>query len=152
MIKFHFCDSFTKKITKENDEVSASVYKKIEELENRTNLKGIGTIQFFGGVYILRIDNPQSRVIIEENNIEIKNKDLSVFFVRDIVTNSKFNDEWGRIWHQKVRKGEWLRSNPLSDEDIENLKKNELDKKAEKNQELQLLPDDLTKWFNLKRV
>jgi ABC-type cobalamin/Fe3+-siderophores transport system ATPase subunit len=149
MIRFHFCDNFTKKITKESTEFSSSIYKKIEELENRSNLKNIGTIQFSGGVYVLRIDNPQSRVIIEEKNVKIENEEVSVFFVRDIVTSSKFGDEWGRIWHQKVRKGEWLKNNPLSDEDVENyIKEYELDKKAEKSQESQLLPNDLTQWFN----
>lgn len=150
MIKFHYCDSFTKNINKEEREFNALVYKKIEELKNRNSLKSIGSIQSFGGVYILRIDQPQSRVIIEEKNIKINDEKLSIFFVRDIVTSSKFDAEWGRIWYQKLRKGEWLKNNPLAEEDVTQLKKAYfLEKEGEKEEKhKEFPPPNLTQWFN----
>jgi len=148
MIIFHYCKKFEEEISKKED-YRDKVTKKINEISNRRDLKNIGNINVFaGGIYILKISNPKARVIIEEKDITIEEKDIKVFFIRDIISNHKFDNIYGKYLYKKLQNREWLNSNPLSEEDINNFKKSYKKNKGKKKINPKFPPKDLTNWLN----
>jgi len=152
MLKFHFCETFIKK--SKNKDFESVIYSKIYENIERDDLKNINSIACFtGSIYVLKTSKPNTRTIIEEKNISIDNKDIKVFFVRDLVTNKNFDYFYGRIIFPQLKSGDWVKNNPLPD-DEENkfiqIFKNELNTKIEKKE---FPPEELTSWlkdFELK--
>lgn len=152
MIRFHFCDTFVKNTNgKDFEDI---IYNKISENKERDDLKNINSISCFtGSIYVLKTSKPKTRTIIEERNLTIDNEDIKVFFVRDIITNKNFDHFYGRIIFPQLKNGEWIKNNPLSEED-----ENEfvINFKNEKNvifEERQYPSEELTGWlkdFQLK--
>ncbi|MDQ7083793.1 MAG: hypothetical protein Q9M36_02195 [Sulfurovum sp.] len=121
MLNFHYCIKFKNTINK--NKTKNLVYQKIEENKKREDLKNIGNINDFGGgIYILKISEYKVRVIIEEKNICIEKEEMKVFFIRDIILEKKFDNEYGRILYGKLQNREWLNANPLPIADEENFK------------------------------
>ncbi len=148
MLIFYYCKKFEEEISKKED-YGDKVTKKINEISNRKDLKNIGNVNVFaGGIYILKISNPKARVIIEEKDITIKEKDIKVFFIRDIISNHKFDNIYGKYLYKKLQNREWLNSNPLLEEDINNFKKSYKENKGKKKINPKFPPKDLTNWLN----
>jgi len=154
MIKFHFCDSFEKNINTLHQNQQQNIRNKILEYKNRDDLKNISNIQKLGGsLYLLIVHVPESRVIIEEREVEVNEEQVKVFFVRDFINDVKFDRESGRLWYGRINRGEWLRENELPISDIENFKKEYLNEKNISHKALVSPPNDLTQWldeFNLE--
>lgn len=149
MIKFHFCDSFEKNINTLYQNQQKSIRNKILEYKNRDDLKNISNIQnLSGSLYLLIIHAPESRIIIEEKEVDINEEKIRVFFVRDFINDVKFDRESGRLWYGRLNRGEWLRENELSISDIENFKKEYLNKKNICYKALVPPPNDLIQWLN----
>ncbi|MEA1955812.1 MAG: AAA family ATPase [Campylobacterota bacterium] len=152
MPRFHYCKKFKNKIDKENDK--SLIYRKIEENSKRKDLKSIGSFNVFaGGIYVLKLYNPKRRVIIEEKNIEIKKNEIKVFFIRDIISNHKFDNIYGKYLYKKLQDRSWLNSNPLSKDDIDSFKQKFNGIQEIKSNKLDFPPKNLTDWlddFSLK--
>jgi len=151
MLNFHFCELFEetiqKELSQENDK--NKIYKKIDENKNRENLKISGNIEDLRGeIYVLKILEPQARVLIQEQNIDIEDDSIKVFFIRDIIVNVKFDREYGRLLYARIRDGEWLRTHPLPQEDIDSFKTRYLaTRQTQKNLTRSFPPENLTNWF-----
>jgi len=89
-------------------------------------------------------------VIIEKKNIFInKEEEKEVFFIRDIVLNRNFDRIYGRSIFHKLKSGEWLKNNPLREDDIEIFKQQYTNNINNKNLvKLVPPPSELTEWFN----
>lgn len=151
MINFFYCRKFEKTIDKERygKEYKNTIYKKIEENKKREDLKNIGNINDFGGgLYILKISEYKVRVIIEEKNISIEEKNIKVFFVRDIISNHKFNNIYGKYLYKKLQNKEWLNANPLPIDDKENFKREYKNIQEENHVKLSIPPENMIKWLD----
>jgi len=148
MIRFYYCKKFKDIIGR--DKNKELVYQKIEENKKRENLKNIGNINDVGGgIYLLKISQSHIRVIIEEKNISIKSEDIKVFFVRDIFSEKKFDNEYGRILYGRFKNKEWLNANPLPIEDENNFKDEYTKTQQEILINLPLIPTNMTKWLEV---
>jgi len=146
MIQFYYCKRFVKNI--ENKDFQDIIYNKISENINRADLKNTGSISCFtGSIYALKTSNPRTRVIIEENNININNEEIKVFFVRDIILNKNFDHTYGKIIFPQLKSGEWLKNNPLSDEDKKNFIEKYNKEKVSITNKRELPPQELTAWL-----
>ncbi|MBE0497179.1 MAG: AAA family ATPase [Campylobacterales bacterium] len=149
MIKFHFCDRFEKNINGLQKKQKENIVSKILEYETRDGLKNINNIKnLSGSLYLLTIHVPESRVIIEEREVNVGEETIKVFFVRDFIINVKFDRESGRLWYGRIERGEWLRENELPLSDIENFKNAYLKEKNMSHKALTSPPDNLTQWLN----
>lgn len=147
MIKFHYCNVFKNKL--ESERSKENIERRIQENSKRKDLKNIGNINVFaGGLYVLKVSNPNSRVIIEERNIDIENHTEKVFFVRDLISEQTFDNEYGRILYKKLQNRDWLNSHPLLEEDIQSFKKSYNAYKNNKKERKELPPQNLTSWFD----
>ena len=148
MIIFHYCKKFEEEISKKED-YRDKVTKKIKEISKRKDLKNIGSVNVFaGGIYILKVSNPKARVIIEEREVNIEEKDIKVFFIRDIISNHKFDNIYGKYLYKKLQNREWLNANPLSIEDINNFKKDYKENKDKEIEKLEFPPKNLVDWID----
>lgn len=146
MIEFHFCSQYKEKIEGLDYSATQKIYKKFQEYEKRDNLNNIGNIEpLIKDTYILKIKQPNSRIIIQVEEID----NMKVHFVRDIITNIKFDREYGRIMYGKIKKGEWLQENPLLDKEIYLFRTNYSTKSEKKiSIDLQYPPEYLINWFS----
>jgi len=147
MIQFHYCSIFKEKLKKENSK--EKIEQKIQENSKRKDLKSIGNIDDFGGrLYVLKVSTPNSRIIIEEQNIDIGSESQKVFFVRDLISAQTFDNEYGRILYKKLQNREWLNSNPLAQEDIELFKTLYRSKKNQEVVKKEFPPENLINWLD----
>jgi len=147
LLNFHYCKAFLRTIL--NHRYKDEIIKKIEENKKRLDLKNIGNIQPLTGLYVLKIAEQQIRVIIEEKkSIDIKGNSIDVYFVRDAILEQKFENEYGRILYAKLKNREWLKSNPLSKEDIEDFKIDYLKKQENKEEKKEFPPKNLISWLD----
>lgn len=148
MLQFHFCTLFNQKVESLQLVHQESVKNKIRSYKNRNDLKNISNMEDLGGdIYLLKIHQPESRVIIEEREHNIGNEIIKVFFVRDIITNIKFDREAGRLWYGKLKRGDWLRENELNQKEIKEFESQYLQTKSA---EIELRidpPHELTNWL-----
>lgn len=149
MLQFHFCTLFKKEMDSIQPNHKNIIDRKILEYKNRNNLKNISNIEDIGGgVYLLRIREPESRVIIQEQTITVDNERINVFFVRDLINNIKFDREAGRLWYGKIKRGDWLKENELSEDDIENFKSEYKHNKNDTDRLLVQPPNELINWLH----
>lgn len=150
MIHFYFCDPFKEKLKGLAVSSQEKINKKFLEYKKRDDLKNIGNVESLcgGELYILKIKQPESRIIIQLNEINNFNDESKVFFVRDIITNVKFDREYGRLLYGKIKRGDWLSENPLMDEDIDNFKLAYSQNKIIVKSSLSYPPEELINWFN----
>ena len=147
MIQFHYCSIFKRKL--EGEHLKENIIQKIQENSKRQELKNIGSIHCFAaGLYVLRISNPNSRVIIEEKNIDINNNTEKVFFVRDMIAAQTFDNEYGRILYKKLQNREWLYHNPLPQEDIDSFKRTYFSDKKKVEAKKEYPPENLMNWLD----
>lgn len=146
MILFHFCNVFKNSVNKIS--YIKNIYQKINNLTHRKDLKNIGGIEPLAkGMYLLRLPHPQSRVVIEEKNIQIDEETIKVYFVRDYIDKKKFDGEYGRLLYSKFKNREWIESNPTPEDDIENFKTQYIDSKSTKKSK-ERLPESMSGWIN----
>lgn len=151
MINFHYCNAFIKAVENCQNNEQDNIYKKISDYSNRDSLSNINSINYVptSQLYILRLHSPESRIIIQEKDITIMNSIEKVFFVRDIITNVKFDREYGRLLFGKIKRGEWIQNNPLSDEEIEKFSQNfKVKQKDVESCKLLEPPAELINWLN----
>jgi len=149
MLYFHFCDLFERNISTLQEVQKKNIRNKILEYKKRDDLKNISNIQNLGGsLYLLIVHVPESRVIIEEREVEVNEEQIKVFFVRDFVYDVKFDRESGRLWYGKIRRGQWLQENQLPKNDIENFEKEYLKEKNTTIKSLEFPPQNLTQWLD----
>jgi len=147
MIQFYYCSLFKEKLKKEHSK--EKIEQKIQENFKRKDLRNIGNIDDFGGrLYVLKVSTPNSRIIIEEQNIDIGDESQKVFFVRDLISAQTFDNEYGRILYKKLQNREWLNSHPLLEEDIESFKKSYNANKNDKKERKEFPPEKLTTWLD----
>ncbi|MBN2833695.1 MAG: AAA family ATPase [Candidatus Delongbacteria bacterium] len=151
MITFHFCESFIKNSKgKDFEEV---LLKKLSEISNRDSLKNINSISCISGVYIFKTSKPKTRTIIEEQNILIEEKEVKVFFVRDVISNNNFDYDYVKVLVPQLRNRTWLRNNPLPLEDKNNFITKQINERKITEKKLQYPPVEKTKWlddFNIR--
>lgn len=151
MINFHFCNAFNKTLQKNSQNIQENVKRKILEYSYREELINIGNIKFIPAsqLYVLRLHNPESRIIIQECDVEIEDIKVKVFFVRDIIANVEFDREYGRLLYGKIIRGYWIADNPLLDDDIDNFR-NYYNNENLIKQNVKLLdpPASMVEWFN----
>lgn len=146
MITFHFCETFIKKSKgKDFEEI---VLSKLSEISNRVSLKNISAISCISGVYIFKTSKPKTRTIIEEQNINIEDNELKVYFVRDIISNNNFDYDYVKILVPQLRNRTWLKNNPLPTEDKNNFIENYKNKKSKNIQQSEYPPEETVKWLN----
>jgi len=146
MILFHYCLRFKNKIDKED--YKDDIYRKIEENSVRTNFKSVNIDAFVSSMYVLKVSNPRTRIIIEEKNILVKNENIRVFFIRDIILNRNFDRIYGRSIFHKLKNGEWLKINPLDNSDIEEFKESYIKNQNEVIEKLTPPPKKLIEWLD----
>ena len=142
MNKVHFCNLFLNTIKDKKEYLAMT--NKIEEYAQRSDLKSLGNVSSHTkSIYVIKISNPRSRVIIEEKNIENK----KVIFVRDIVLNKDMD----RVYKSKLHtfnNGSWIKHHALPEEDItEYLDKLKSKKIGNKNIVLAPPPSHMTNWL-----
>ncbi len=145
MIQFYFCENF-KKNTK-SKEFEDIVYNKFAEYQKHTDLTNTGNVTYFGKLCVLRTSNPNTRTIIEPQNIKIDGDDVRIFFVRDIIANKRFDYTFGKVVLPQIRTGEWLRNNPLSENDRKSFITKYKNQKSKKIKKRVLPPQELTAWL-----
>jgi hypothetical protein len=145
MITFHHCKKFKDKIKIES--YKDDIYKKIDEYSARQELKSANIDTFGKSLYVLKISNPITRIIIEEKNILLDRGDIKVFFIRDIILSKNFDRIYGRTIFHKLKNGEWLKNNPLPKNEIELFKKEYYSSINKDIKKLDFPPKKLTKWF-----
>lgn len=136
MIYFHYCQTYKNSVSQIVDE---TVRKILSEYSNQESLKGIGKISSFtGGLYVLQIKSPFHEIILEEQKIDVKGQELTVYFVRG------FKEE-GLQDYIEIRDGKWLGYRPLQKNEIENFK---LELEQKQNEKITKIkpPEQLTKW------
>ncbi len=146
MLKFHYCDLFERKI--EGQPFEELVKNRII-ITKYDNIKHLNCLSIFNGsIYVLKTENPQTRTIIQQVNIEIDDDKLIVLFVRDILANRNLDYYYGKIVLPSLKKGDWLKNNPLPENDrikfVEDYKKN---KKVCEHIEKVTVPDNLSNWL-----
>ncbi|RLA79677.1 MAG: hypothetical protein DRG78_12485, partial [Epsilonproteobacteria bacterium] len=147
MLKFHYCEKF--KNTMKKQSYKEYIYKKINENIQREDLKGVANIDsFVGGVYVLKTIRPRTRIIIEEKQISIKNKNKNIFFIRDIVLERNFDRIYGRDVFHQLKSGEWLKKNPLLQKDIDYFTSEYKNNQNKEPIKLELPPRNLTSWLD----
>lgn len=146
MIEFYFCDSFNEKLNSLPSDHQEKIKKKFLEYRKRDDLNNIGNIESLNGreIYILKMKQPESRIIIQQKEID----NIKTFFVRDIIINVKFDREYGRLLYAKIKRGEWLCENPLTSEIIDAFRKEYLKNQKVEKVQLEYPPIELTNWFN----
>jgi len=146
MILFHYCSMFKDKIDKED--YKDNIYRKIEENSVRTKFKSVNIDSFVSSLYVLKVSNPRTRIIIEEKNILIRDENIKVFFVRDIILNRNFDRIYGRSVFHKLKSGEWLKNNPLEKKDIEEFKESYIKNQSGVIKKLTPPPKKLIEWLD----
>lgn len=152
MIRFHYCELFEKKIR--NQVFEKAVKSKIAEKTIFDDLKGLGSLNSFtGGVYILKTSNPLNRIIIQKETIDIDGEKICVYFVRDIISNNKFEYNYSKVVLPAIIKGSWLATNPLSVIDKNNFIESFKAQKIINKEDRLYIPESMTGWlknFELK--
>ncbi len=147
MILFHFCEKFKENI--KDKDCEESIYNKILENTLRTNLKNIGSISSFTGkMYVLKTSKPKTRTIIQEESISIGNESLNVYFVRDIVANKNFDYVYGKRIFPKLKNGEWIKKNPLSNDDVKKFISDYKKGKITKEDNRDYPTEEMVNWLN----
>ncbi len=145
MAEFHFCQEFKKSIKGKNFE--KDVYNKIYDYEQLIHLKDLKDTRsvacFRGSIYGIKTSKPRTRTLIQEKNVRINSTDLTVFFVRDIIADEYL---YVKIFSQ-LKNGEWLKNNPLPEEDLESFKRAYKNKTLTKKTKKSFPPDKLTSWL-----
>lgn len=145
MILFHFCKKFQDTLI--DQEVKEDLHRRLQEHIKRDNLKGIASIDCFGkDIYVLKVANPRSRIIIEKQSISIEGEEVDVYFVRDVVLNRNFDRIYGRLIFPKLKNGEWLRQNPLEQQEIDDFTKTYKIAQATGDSILEFPPQNLVDW------
>jgi len=150
MILFHYCETYLKKLEKEN--FKEEIDKKLSELSKRQNLEGNNIKPLGSGLYLLKhLRSPIIRVIIEEQTIDIDNENIRVYFVRDIYSNDY---EYTKVQNIQLKNKAWLSKNPLPIEDrdkfISNYKKKKIEDKNKPSKSSS--PDDVLKWLDTFKI
>ena len=114
MLHFHYCSNY---INNTEAEIDILLKKLLTEFSNRESLKGVGKIaSFTKGIFVLRMKNPYSEVILEERKIDINNETITVYFVRGFKNNLQD--------YVEIRDGKWLEYNPLPQMEIDSFLNN----------------------------
>lgn len=153
MIQFYFCSLALERLTEMQSNYKEAIYKKIYEYQSRNDLKNIKNIDSSGNnIYILRLHHPESRIIIEEKELTLTtNEIIKVFFIRDIIHDIKFDREYGRLLYGKIKRGEWIKENLLSEEDTNRFLSSLQSKKNHTDQQSTYLnspPQELINWLD----
>jgi AAA domain, putative AbiEii toxin, Type IV TA system len=127
-----------------SSEANQAVQKKIESLSNCRMLFGVKSISSYTkALHVLTISRPPTKVILQEERIEINEKTYLVYFVRDVVNDNFLPNEY----YVPIRDGKWLEYNPLPAFESENCRK-ALSNVSEAKITKMLPPDRLTSWHN----
>ncbi|MCF6366771.1 MAG: hypothetical protein L3J35_11270 [Bacteroidales bacterium] len=146
MIRFHFCNTFIKNI--KGKAFEKIVYNKISETQELSVLCNTASLSFVSGnIWTLKTYYPETKTIIEEQNIIIDNIEVKVLFVRDIIGNNNVEYNYVKNIYPQLKDGEWLRNNILSKTDKDNFIKNYRDEKSKIKKGLDYPPQELTSWF-----
>ncbi|MCX3264225.1 AAA family ATPase [Pedobacter agri] len=111
MIYFHYCQNY---LENTNDQSAKLILKKLTEYSVRDTLRGINSIACHtGGIFVLNISSPHLKIIMEEKRIDFGEKQITVYFVRDLLNASSMYN-WLQ-YYVEIRDGKWLEYNPLPD-------------------------------------
>ena len=125
------------------------IRKRILEYKKRDDLKSISNVDDLGGeIYLLKVRTPESRVIIQEKEVNIDQEKIKVFFIRAFINDIKFDRESGRIWYGRIKRGEWLQENELIKEEVNDFKNEYIKEKSTSTKSLETPPRDLTQWLD----
>ncbi|MBX2948805.1 MAG: AAA family ATPase [Crocinitomicaceae bacterium] len=138
MLHFYYCQNY---LDNTSDEIDTLLKKILNEFSKRTSLKGGGKVaSFTKGVFVLKMKNPYSEVILEERKIDLKKEILTVYFVRGFKVSLQD--------YVEIRDGKWLEYNSLSQNDIDEFVKIYKQQNNIKEQALDSPPRNLTAWQN----
>ncbi len=143
MIYFHFCKAFNKKVKGQSFEKNIKL--KFKDLSARNHLLQSGKLyDYKNGTYVLETKNPLAKMIIHKVDVS----GTSVYFVRDFITIKDANFIFGQQIHPQLKSGEWVKSNPIHVNDIQDYKDD-----IKKNKDLLIKqkashpPIELTNWL-----
>lgn len=151
MLKFHECARYLEELNSLDHNTQTKIIKKLQEYKKRDNLDNLGNVEPLSKIdtYILKVKQPSCRIIIQVYKVNGLNiSDEKVYFIRDIISNIKFDREYGRILYSKIKKGEWLEDNPLPNDEIEKFKETYKKNINVVEEQLEYPPAVLSNWFN----
>jgi AAA15 family ATPase/GTPase len=135
MLYFHFCDNYKNST---EPEIDVNLRKNLKEFSSRDSLKGIGKISSFTkGIFVLKMKNPYSEIILEERKIKIDEENVTVYFIRGFKTSLQD--------YVEIRDGKWLDYNQLGDDEL-NLFLEKFKENISENEQSKLPPKELTNW------
>jgi len=148
MTELHFCNTFLKNI--KGQDFEDIIRNKIFESKGQFSLNHSSRrlSNFGGNIWALRRDQPESITIIEGQNVKIENKIINVFFVREIFAKNNFDYKYVKNIYPSLKSGEWIRNNPLPEEDKDNFIEEYRIKYLKVKIDLDYPPQELTSWFN----